>query len=228
MTELSQFSSMARDHFDWRIMKVYRHILGAKYIVDDFRGPFVPHVFDEYWNSKRKILIVFQQTTGLSGLQDAVNRRLLFDQLTSITKKRLTGEKFIGTQQLNFALKINSALNRNSYKSIAWTFLTKVTNIHGISSNMVFFDHIILPLMPLLYYEIMMLQPDIIIFLTDSELDEMIKLSVPVDMKLHFRKSNQHDLRDIACFDISGIPCFRISDASLYEFCFDEIIGAIS
>ena len=206
----SEKKGVLRDYFDWRIMKIYRTLIGQKHIIECYYGPFVPYVFENYYKSKKKILIVDQHTDNLIELKKSLSKRLLYDGLSLLTKNYLKGKKYKNTPFWNFSHLFNRNLNDGANLNFIWTNLIKINKYNQVPDDKTLFNKLVLPTLPLLYDEISVLNPDIILFLTGSEYDDYIRLSLPVDFQLKFIKIKNYNTSDFACFKINDIVCYRL------------------
>ena len=201
-----------RDVFDPVIMKLYVKKLEQKFVVDDLCGPFVPFVFEDYFDCKKKILIIGQQTNIWIGLRESIEKRLLYDELSKESEKFRNGTNQEATPFWQFAYLLNKEINGDNKLNFVWTNLVKIGTKYGRPCEKYIFDKVSLTLMSVLYLEIIFIDPDVVIFLTGPDYDKYIKwFRADTGNEIIFHKVLEYEIKEFAEFGLFGRQCYRIN-----------------
>jgi len=134
----------------------------------DLSGPTVMHISDEYFKSRKRLLIVGQQTFGWW--------RGNLDYLLKRYQEFNFGEEYYSSPFWNITSKVADILGVSRF-AIAWTNLVKCDYKKNRPSPKI--EARIQGSFPVLEKEISILSPDMVLFFTGPSYDERLVSSLP-------------------------------------------------
>jgi hypothetical protein len=194
-----------RDAFDPALMQTYARIMLRGYPVpDDLFCPYVPYIFDEYGEMKTKLMVVGQQSKTSITMKDAIERRLLFDQLSVQTKALKNGVE-TDSAFFHFASNLNERLNGKHDLGWIWENLGKISQGNSLPDDR--FRQFNEREFCILYAEIEKVGANVIVFATGPNYDELLLRQVclnPDPTPNPIEAVPGYDVREMA--EIKGLP----------------------
>ncbi len=209
-----------RDSFDWQITRLYHKMIGGKYSLPEYFGPFVPHVHEGYFQSSKRVLVVLERAPRWIKLHDALEQRLFYNDLRSKAEKFITSNGLIKHPLKSLLFSLNNAFGFEEELELSWTTFFKIEEPGDYpAENDLAYRVLFLPFFSLLRDEIIQLKPDLVLFISDHRYDKYLQLILPLDsrelisspvMGYEINEVARLTFKDKKAFDFPELDCFRL------------------
>ncbi len=220
MSSVDSIRERLRDAFDPALMQTYARIMLRGYPVpDDLSCPYVPYVFDEYGEMKTKLMVVGQQSKTSITMKDAIERRLLFDQLSIQTKALKNGVK-TDSAFFQFASSLNERLNGRHDLGWIWENLGKIERNNKLPD--VPFQQFNQREFCILGQEIEAVGADVVVFTTGPDYDELLLRQVCLNSN-----PTPNPIEAVAGYDVREMAEIKDCPYKAYRCCHPDYLRRV-